>query len=659
MNKDRMVLLVIFVFVLVLLMQNIVIYTTVKEEAEQKRVSAKVASIAVCYNHPPSINITDCNTTAVVDYNYTCVVNSTDFDGGSLTYYSYFINLTEDDFFEILPTGEINFTPNINMTGNFSVNLGVWDASECDNNYDTEILYLEIINENDPPYLATPIPNQSWPQDTTLSGAFDLDDYFADPDEDVLTYATVSTPLDNVDVTINPVTNEVTLDPVAGWTGTEYVMFVAWDPYFANATSNNVSLTLNILEESEPTANQDYGGGGGGGGSGGQVPDCLPRWYCRPWGQCTPENLMYRDCYDLNNCSSDFGKPNVTQYCEFISTCYDGIQGPDEEGIDCGGPCPPCGSCYDNTCNNGEDCTLGLISTPDCGGPCKPCSYPTESCFDGICNNGEDCTLGLTDIPDCGGPCDVCVEIERPQPQQNINWTYFIIVLIVLVIGFSAYKTYPYLKIAAKKRKKKMYEERLMLETKITESILDSLRKIEEMLANGEDIEKIIVLFSALVRKYFKSLFDLGYEFTYQEIMNEINSKNISDTYKSVLRNFFERSLEVEFSGRSLSRSEMGAMISEFKQILSLTSREPLKTDDAQIKNKSKNKIDRMFLQVASAESQLRHGELNKAYDIYVELRKDFEELKPKDKEKLHGFLSRLYEEIRLAREKYEYEHSI
>ena len=227
--------------------------------------------------------------------------------------------------------------------------------------------------------------------------------------------------------------------------------------------------------------------------------------------------------------------------------------------------------------------------------------------------------------------------------------------LILLVVGYTAKKSYPYLLVLLKKRRKKMYEERLLLETKVTESILESLKKIEEMIANGESIQKIIVLFSALVRKYFKNLFELGYEFTYQEIMNELRSRNISPTFKSVLKNFFERSLEVEFSGVATSRAEMSAMVSEFKEVLSLTSKEPLKTDERINIGKGKmTKVDIMFLDVAKAESHLRRNELNLAYGLYVNLHKKFNELSDRDKKRLHGFISRLYEEVKLARENYE-----
>ena len=53
---------------------------------------------------------------------------------------------------------------------------------------------------------------------------------------------------------------------------------------------------------------------------------------------------------------------------EEVATCEDGIMNGEEEGVDCGGPCPPCPTCEDGIQNGEEE---GV----DCGGPdCPPCN---------------------------------------------------------------------------------------------------------------------------------------------------------------------------------------------------------------------------------------------------------------------------------------------
>jgi hypothetical protein len=130
------------------------------------------------------------------------------------------------------------------------------------------------------------------------------------------------------------------------------------------------------------------------------------------------QGLQYRVCEDTNECGTEEDKPPEMQECEYIPTCSDGIQNchrmPDgtllcEEGVDCGGPCPPCPSCHDGIQNQGE---TGI----DCGGPCAPC----PSCHDRLknCHRMPDGSLLCEEGIDCGGPCPPCGElapsVERP-----------------------------------------------------------------------------------------------------------------------------------------------------------------------------------------------------------------------------------------------------
>ena len=66
-------------------------------------------------------------------------------------------------------------------------------------------------------------------------------------------------------------------------------------------------------------------------------------------------------------------------------SCFDGIRNcPDglcEEGIDCGGSCKPCLTCYDGIQNQGE---TGI----DCGGPCEPCEPIIEPQYIRKCSAG-------------------------------------------------------------------------------------------------------------------------------------------------------------------------------------------------------------------------------------------------------------------------------
>jgi len=123
--------------------------------------------------------------------------------------------------------------------------------------------------------------------------------------------------------------------------------------------------------------------GGGGGVGGGLVQQlisqlfCNPTWQCTEWGVCQPDSLQRRTCTDTNYCGIDTGKPDEEQACVYQpATCSDGVQNQDEQGIDCGGICPPClvfapeyryaaipyaekkvGACGDGYCAPGESCS--------------------------------------------------------------------------------------------------------------------------------------------------------------------------------------------------------------------------------------------------------------------------------------------------------------
>jgi hypothetical protein len=313
--------------------------------------------------------------------------------------------------------------------------------------------------------------------------------------------------------------------------------------------------------------------------------------------------------------------------------------------------CEPCGTCYDNICNNNEDCLSGATSTPDCGGDCKQCEYKKESCYDRICNNNEDCTKNLTTIPDCGGNCRECAASEKPLGERNLFWFWLLISLVILLLIYSLKKSYTHLKKNVRKKQILEYERKLLLQTKITQSLLDDLEKVERMLLT-EPIEKVIILFVTLIRRFFKELFSLKYEFTYEELKKEIESTKISQTFKKVLFRFFDRGLEIEYSGKNVSKEEMLAMISEFKAILGLTSEEPVKSKEIVKDDKRISGTELIFALIRDAESSIMEGDLATALELYNNISAKFHGLNYEDKKKIHSFIVRLYEEIKAAKEK-------
>lgn len=75
-----------------------------------------------------------------------------------------------------------------------------------------------------------------------------------------------------------------------------------------------------------------------------------------------------------DDCKTGFCNPDTGKCAE--STCTDGLKGPDEGDIDCGGPCPTKCS-IDSGCSTGDDCLTGYCI----GGRCKekPVLVPIET----------------------------------------------------------------------------------------------------------------------------------------------------------------------------------------------------------------------------------------------------------------------------------------
>lgn len=300
-----------------------------------------------------------------------------------------------------------------------------------------------VIISNSPPEFIENISGFVWNEDTVLTG-LNLHDHFTDDDEDDLEF-TPSEVLNMIIVIDSD--GIVSFIPDSNWFGLRAVSFTANDSE-AVATSNNFTLTVRDVAESGSGSSTPSTGGGGGGGGGGGLRGfaCIAEWYCEPYGLCV-DGIRERTCYDLNNCEDETEKPLEQEECIYEDSCFDGVQNQEEEGIDCGGPCPACFTCFDrrinqdetdidcggsncDPCIEGDDCKQDI----DCeSGYCNPnniCSTPT--CSDGWKNQGEE-------EVDCGGPCSPCPQLQQPTPfQEDLQRIVSPPVLVAVIGGLAA-----------------------------------------------------------------------------------------------------------------------------------------------------------------------------------------------------------------------------
>ncbi len=523
---------------------------------------------------------------------------------------------------------------------------------------------------NRAPVLISTMPNETWNEDTILTGR-DLDDYFIEPDGETLTYT--STGVTNIDVSIDNITHVVTYTPQGNFYGDRTVKFYAYDPHNARADSNIVYLS--VIDVPEPVSTPAAAGGGGGG----TRIICEELWECSAWGACLPSGIQTRTCIDLADCGTEFRKPFESMDCEYVGTCSDLIKnchdGLCEEGVDCGGPCPPCPTCFDGIQNQGEE---GI----DCGGPCKPC--PT--CFDGIQNQGEEgidcggpcpacpscsdriknCHDGLCEEGiDCGGPCPACKEVEIPAVVKKAIWPTILLLgmlvsaIILVIVRFHKYYQPFIAKLLMKFMplialfKKKIVPEEL----KERESILSRLDKLEKSI-DKKSIEELSRDLVRIVRDFLSDLLKIEYEFTYEEFCKEIEKHKISTPLRIILITFFKKISEISYKGYKITKPELRELINEARIIIKLGSEEYLEgktkeefkkkglKEKQKIKKESKLMLE-IYKDLIKAKRSIKELDIDSAKLAYIRIKELYEELPVKDKRKIYKKIVWLYNNIK------------
>ncbi|MFA6028048.1 MAG: DUF2341 domain-containing protein [Patescibacteria group bacterium] len=139
-------------------------------------------------------------------------------------------------------TGTFAWTPTLDQAGTYTT---TFQASDSDNNV-TQVLNITVIETNIAPMFAGSLDNVSFIAGTTTPVVFDLDDYFSDPNGDLLTYSVAG----NQDVTANINDNgEVTFTADASYEGSEDMRFIAADPDGATAESNEMIVSVTAAED--------------------------------------------------------------------------------------------------------------------------------------------------------------------------------------------------------------------------------------------------------------------------------------------------------------------------------------------------------------------------------------------------------------------------
>ncbi len=623
-------------------------------ETGNQIITTKVATAVtrLCINTPPTIS-NDCNFTIPWGYPYACQVNASDFnEGTNFTFDSSFIS--GENITEITETGWINFTPPQSSLGNHTIRITVYDNSGCGNGYSSEDYNLSVISANHPPYLLMDIPDRTIIQDQTI--VFYLNDYFKDPDDDLLSYALTQIS-GNTIVNITEDSGLVTIKGIG--CGTSNFYFTAFDPEGLFNVSNEITYTITCFSYVPPPST-------GGGGSGGGGYSCTPDWHCGKWSPCSPNGTQVLECRDLNGCDYQNNVQQIFKNCTYV---------PEDESCTEDWECTEWGYCdadvQTRICRDLNSCGTNTTKPIDL----QSCIMP-ESCINGIQDGNE---TGI----DCGGQCKPCKQIQIPGQIKQLSIMMiitmifgFLILIIVFYLFRRQIKKYidKYFEKIDEHKKKPIY-----LDVKQKEKLLKEYNILEARSTKDRQDEFIenLIIFS---EKYFESIFNME-KFTEKEyhkktsLFKNHELRKIFDDYyveiksMSVNKDILQKDTNINSlkpakseekllkSNEKLIKFKMRKMLDESKYMIYLVSvfTEKDAIDSVkERKEKTATTIEQIYLKISNLLIALDFSQIIEAKKLYGLILKDYTSLSPEEQKNTYHDIIRAYEGI-MYLQKYTY----
>ncbi len=634
--------------VLLILLVNLVSTFVVLYETERTLRSATARAtqdtaegvVTFCLNEPPSSNH-QCNLSLRQGVPFFCDLNVTSDPGDSFTFTQIPQLPDTVPVFNITGGGTINFTPTNDDVGGHSTLIIADDGSPCGNSAHSFFFDFTVANVNDPPYLVQNIPNQAFLANSTLY-AFYLNDYFADPDGDELTYTYLqSASSDALNVTI---TSDSIVILRSGKTCGNFIFlrFFATDPFALSATSNNVRVEITCPEIIIDDGDDDGGSGGGGGGGGGAGRTCRSELFCLPWSECYPNGMQHQVCKDKNGC--------IDAEVDFYQDCfYTERLGPCEENWLCTdwGVCSPL-SVQNRSCTDLRSCGSRTYR------PAleQSCVY-LPRCDDGVMNGNE---TGV----DCGGECAPCTVIQQPgvviveaSEATLLPWVLLLIILSVLLALFMLYREQLYERMASLGwRLQRRREKELLLSDDEKRVLFEQLRALHDPKRPLTPAAAYDALAKA-VRTYYSFILKLPYEYALEEWRAAFDVLLVSDDLRVVLDGVHSRLalLESPALDRSVVNSALFTSVEEeFRLLICLTSNYSLEeveralpvrhlTDELSFGHEAR-------LRLLNAYEALQFGRVELAKEEYARILHAYANASRDDKAALYADIERLYREI-------------
>ena len=643
MKRDFLLFVTVFV-ISIILIQLILFFSISSNQNNSNLFKAEVtnASFSFCLNYPSNINLSDCpivinQSTSREDNAVICTINASHPLGNNVSIHPIFVFGGMN--FTLSNNGSVFINATQTSVGFHSFIVRASDVSDCPFTTE-EVFEFEIVDINDPPFLIRPINNVVLDEGSTRQHGI-LNSFFDDVDvlpqfgkPLIYSYNAIG-PL-RVNISISNSTSMLSITSPQGNCETDLVEFIATDQGNLSVKSNVIQIESRCRDEEEQTQGpQDPGA----------LPNiCDPRWDCDDWGECFINGTQMRECVDRARCDPFNFRRVYWQECEYIATCFDGIQNchvmPDgsilcEEGVDCGGPCEPCFL---------EDDLDDVAAT----------------CFDGIqnCHVMPDGSILCEEGVDCGGPCEPCRRIETPGLIVDEGANNLIIIMaavfVLVSILIAAYLVFRkqilsfFAKISWWLTRKKRKQFLLLDEDKVVflneiNQVYSDIMKSSAQVFNRKDNELNDAV--TISRAYIALALGLYQNFTLDDVKKGLSKKVINVSLRQGMYLYAVSLFPKEAKSITLSKQELLNFVQETRMLVLNTSR--LAKGDFNFKALEVDLVNKSFEDaqalIHNSYLALCFSETVSAQKNYFELLRLYEKMSEGEKNKVYYEISKIY----------------
>jgi len=177
-----------------------------------------------------------------------------------------------------------------------------------------------------------------------------------------------------------------------------------------------------------------------------------------------------------------------------------------------------------------------------------------------------------------------------------------------------------------------------------------------------EDVMHSKVLFFQSLRSFFADFLNIRYQFTYEELVSEIEKRNMLPETKKAVKEFLVKIQDMEYIREDFDVKTLEMLLRQFGDIVLMLKKEflehPLELLEEKPRETFKEKLkwmigsgmvenfEKMKILVERLEKSVADRNLMKSREIYQESSRIFDKLLPEHKKIVYPVLIELYEKI-------------